>query len=186
MSTSDFTRGFHAAPYLRISFWGTSFFKSVKSETEVRLGTTLYVPILTNATEQEEKITSILTEAAMVVFSATIFLTIPFLAMGALLPTFVFLSSAQILAHLPLIDPELPPAASFLARSILKFFTLEWLFGRDNTENTEMDWHVDPETSFVWIRNKLGYTCNYARMLTLIVFVLLIVSLGQLIFRKSV
>ena len=150
----------------------------MESATEVRLGTTLFVPILTSATEKEEKITSILTEAAMVIFMVTIFLTIPFLALGALLPTFVFLSTAQILAHLPLIDPELPPAASLIARSILKIFTLQWLFGNDNPSNIRIDWHVDSETSFIWIRNQLGYTFNYSRMLTLIVFVLLIVSLG--------
>jgi hypothetical protein len=91
-------------PRLSVTFWGTKFFKSTIDDTEVRLGTTLEWPIFNQVAKEYSNYINTYREVARYTLAGIIIFMVLFCSLGTLIPTWMFLNTLQILAHLPMLN----------------------------------------------------------------------------------
>ena len=113
--------------YLKVTFWGVDFFQSAKNGEPVRLGTTLEWPILNQITDKQADQMSEYGETIKIAIVGLLAAMIPFCSLGTLLPTWIFLNTAQLVSHLPLISTQLPPILQSSLLKALSFCKLDQL-----------------------------------------------------------
>lgn len=110
---------------LHVTFWGTDFFKSKESGSEVRLGTTLEWPIFNQISTKESDTIGEYRYSARMALLALLLLMVPFCSLGTLLPTWMFLNTLQLVAHLPLLNAKLPPIVHSVLTELLTYLRLD-------------------------------------------------------------
>ena len=115
--------------YIKVTFWGTEFFKCVKTGAKVTLGSSIAWPVLNIVSQEEASAISTAMTWVNVLLFLVVLLTIPsFLAIGSLPATWVFVSTIVILAHLPLYSGQLPPVIHLLLLELLRVVRLDFVF----------------------------------------------------------
>lgn len=152
---------------LSVTFWGTEYFKSQQGK-EVRYGTTLYHPILRQINPIEGDGIDNLSYLNGWAY-ASILLILPFASLGSLLPTWMFINSLQIIAHMPLMNSLMPGNAHYFLTKYLdmvrwrnKDFN-KWLDGYVNWKDYDVDVGF-----FHLLLKEGGYEHLYAENLVLI------------------
>jgi len=100
-----------------VTFWGTEYFKSINNK-EVRYGTTIEHQIFRQINPSAAKgIDEMNFSKGMAFFSFVIIL--PFVSIGSLLPTWMFINALQLAAHLPLLNSIMPGNAHYFLNEYL-------------------------------------------------------------------
>jgi len=109
---------------IRVTFWGTEFFKSKSQLREVQYGRTIEARVLRQQTmlDGERSLHQYLqTALATVLISSLLFLWLP----GSnLLPTWLLILTVQVLAHLILLPSFVPNPLYVCLRALLQFVRL--------------------------------------------------------------
>ena len=108
---------------LSVTFWGVEFFKSLQGK-EVEYGTTLYWPIMRQISETEKVSIQNVNGAIEVLLVATFAIILPVIAVGSLLPTWIFINSLQIIAHTVLLKTLMPANAHYFLSTFLDWLRL--------------------------------------------------------------
>ena len=117
---------------LSITFWGVEYFKSHQNK-EVLFGTTLYWPIFRQISASEKETIDSLDDILDVVWISTMLLILPAITAGSLLPTWMFINSLQIIAHMVLLKTMMPGTANYFLNKYLNWLRwydegfMEWL-----------------------------------------------------------
>ena len=78
---------------LQLTFWGTEFFKSEKENTEVRLGTSMEWPILSQVSHDDMQTVDSYGSWIKPAMFALLVAMVPFCSLGTFLPTWMFLNT---------------------------------------------------------------------------------------------
>ena len=118
---------------LSLTFWGVEYFKSYQNK-EVKFGTTLYYPIFRQVSASEKEVIDQLYSLLDKLFIGMMLMVLPVITAGSLLPTWMFINSLQIIAHMVLLKTLMTGNAHYF---LLKF--LDWLrwYDRDFIESLE-------------------------------------------------
>ena len=118
---------------LSLTFWGVDYFKSYQNK-EVKFGTTLYHPIFRQVSASEKEAIDQLHLAVDQMFIGIMLMVLPVITVGSLLPTWMFINSLQIIAHMLLLKTLMTGSAHYF---LLKF--LNWLrwYDKDFIESLE-------------------------------------------------
>ena len=110
-------------------FWGTELFQALDDNGRVRLGTTLRWPILNGIISQEEaKVIKTHKTWLRWVLIILLFVMVPFFSFStSILPTWLFLNTLQLVAHLPLLYAKMPPIINYFLLELLSFVKMDWL-----------------------------------------------------------
>ena len=92
---------------LSVTFWGVEYFKSSQNK-EVKFGTTLYWPIFRQVSSSELETVDSLNSILDILWFGTMLLILPVITAGSLLPTWMFINSLQIIAHMVLLKTLMP------------------------------------------------------------------------------
>ena len=122
-------------PIVKVQFWGAKFFKSMATGEPVRLGTTIEAPVMYFLTP--ERVELIETRSATFKkYTAILLLAMVLLgSLGTLLPTWIFINTAQLVAHLPMLNVSLPATVHSSLLEALSFLKLDWLGLDQGTDN---------------------------------------------------
>jgi len=108
-----------------VTFWGVEYFKSFQDK-EVLFGTTLYWPLMRQVSAGEKETVDQI-ESILRWFSiATMLFILPVITAGSMLPTWMFINSVQIIAHMALLKTLMPGNAHYFLNKYL-----DWLRWRD-------------------------------------------------------
>ena len=108
---------------LSVTFWGVEFFKSFAGK-EVEYGTTLYWPIMRQISGTEKESIQNVNVSVKVLLVTTFAMILPVIAVGSLLPTWIFINSLQIIAHTILLKTLMPANAHYFLSTFLDW--LRW------------------------------------------------------------
>ena len=117
---------------LSVTFWGVEYFKS-KQKKEVLFGTTLYWPLLRQVTKDESREVDQIFNILRLDAILTAVFILPVITAGSLLPTWMFINSAQIIAHMPLLKTMMPGNVNYFLNKFLDWLRwhdkqfIEWL-----------------------------------------------------------
>ena len=89
-----------------MTFWGTEYFKSINNK-EVRYGTMINHKIFRQISPESAEEIELLDFGPTLMGLSLLFI-LPFVTIGSLLPTWMFINSLQLLAHLPLLNSSMP------------------------------------------------------------------------------
>ena len=120
-----------------MTFWGVEFFKSTQNK-EVLYGTTLYWPLFRQISAEDQETLDNMEDIMRWVALATLFLILPVITAGSMLPTWMFINSLQIIAHLALVKTMIPANAHYFLKQYL-----DWLRWYDSDFWTHMQERYD-------------------------------------------
>ena len=114
--------------FLKVTFWGSEFFKSKESGASVHIGATIFWPVLNIiSSEQEQMVCQI--RSWLVAFTIIIaLLTVPFYKLRTLPGLWNFIAAIVIFAHLPLLNGSLPSTVHSLLIEVLQLVRIDFLF----------------------------------------------------------
>ena len=105
---------------LRVTFWGTDFFKAKENDETVRFGTVITWQIFRQIEEKEASaIDTVQSAVKGISYAVLVPTTILAFFSGSLLPVWMFINSLSLIAHVPLLSSELP--------ANINYFLLEYL-----------------------------------------------------------
>lgn len=107
------------------------YFKSIQDK-EVLFGTTLYWPLLRQVSKDESESVDRIFNFLRFDSIVTALFILPVITVGSMLPTWMFINSAQIIAHMPLLKTMMPGNAHYFLNKFL-----EWMRWQDSEF---MDW----------------------------------------------
>ena len=110
-------------------------------------------------------------------------LTVPFYELKTLPYVFTSIAMILILAHLPLFNAALPPIIHALLLELLSLARIDFIFNYGGPDNGELMSNMsDP---FVAIRVGCGYMNGYSKVITVIVFTFILLSIAQIVLSHS-
>ena len=118
---------------LSVTFWGVDYFKSYQNR-EVKFGTTLYHPIFRQVSASEKETIDQLHSVVDFIFISTMLMVLPVIMAGSLLPTWMFINSLQIIAHMVLLKTLMPGTSHYFLLKLLNW--LRW-YDEDFIESLE-------------------------------------------------
>ena len=157
---------------LSVTFWGVDYFKSYQDK-EVLFGTTLYWPLFRQIDPNQKEAIETMDSFLSVFTIATILLILPVITAGSLLPTWMFINSLQIIAHMALLKTLMPANAHYFLSKYL-----DWLRWYDSgfIDHLDAKYHFKTYTLNTGAYNTLLEACDYnplfAQNMVLILIVL--------------
>jgi len=103
---------------ISVTFWGTEYFKSI-SNKEVRYGTVLTHKLYRQIPASVADSIDGLDTFDFGFFAFGFSMMLPFSSIGSLLPTWMFVNALQLIAHLPLLNSNMPANAHYFLRKYL-------------------------------------------------------------------
>ena len=113
-----------------------------------------------------------------------VLIIVPFCSISTtVLPTWLFINTLQLVAHLPLFNAHLPPFVHSLLLELLSFLRFDWaasLVGSDLGDQSDLGRANDGEISFDEVRLACGYTDKYVEFALFIMAVVIAISIMAL------
>ena len=104
---------------ISVTFWGTEYFKSLNNR-EVRYGTVISHKIFRQINPAASKQIDDIDFGDGLFMFGFLFMILPFVTLGSLLPTWMFINALQLLAHLPLLNSIMPANAHYFLNKYLE------------------------------------------------------------------
>ena len=166
---------------LSVTFWGVEYFKSYQDK-EVKFGTTLFWPIFRQISASEKQTVDSLDDILDVVWLGTMLLILPVITAGSLLPTWMFINSLQIIAHMVLVKTMMPGTVHYFLNKYLDWLRwydgdfMEWLEGTFEFKRYDLDFGA-----YHALLKSCDYEHLFAQNMVIIIAVLLFLVLVWLI-----
>ena len=132
----------------------------------MRLGTTIEWPIFYQITQEEAIYVEEFKSTFKITMAVGLIIMIPFCTLGTLLPTWMFINTMQLLAHVPLLNAQLPSTVQSLLLELLSLTRLDWLFQIFGTrEESEL---FKSASENLCIFDQIRYACGYTNRYVLV------------------
>ena len=159
---------------LSVTFWGVEYFKSYQNK-EVKFGTTLYWPILRQISPSEQETVDNLNSILDTLWFGTMLLILPVITAGSLLPTWIFINSLQIIAHMVLLKTIMPGTVHYFLDKYLQWLRwydsdfIQWLEESYEFKKYDLDFG-----SYHVLLQACNYEHLFAQNMVIIIAVLLL------------
>ena len=144
-----------------MTFWGTEYFKS-SLDKEVRYGETISHKIFRQIGIGASKQIDSLHTTTDTFGAFGILLILPLVTVGSLLPTWMFINALSLIAHLPLLNSNMPANAHYFLRKYLDI--LRW-YHEDTVEQVEDYFEIKKYDDEVGHFHLLLKACGYEHLL---------------------